>query len=437
MTRVLVVDDSRFMRTVIGNALTKAGYEVETATNGVEAVDIVVSFDPAVVTMDVEMPEMGGIEAVERIMADNPTLILMLSAYTGEGTDATLDALERGAIDFLHKPDGSGSRNIGHLADAVVAKVDELAAADVSSLALARAAASAHATSTRVASSSSTHVADAPSRSATPAGTTGADASTSIGSTASSVNSSPAGPETPSAPSTATPAADRTRTDTDEFSETDAPVIVIGASTGGPKIVERLFARLPLALEATVVVVQHMPPEFTDRFAARLDAHSEYAVREATDGARIGPGEAVVAAGGSHLRVTDSEREIDPDTTAGRTCTQSLRVALDDGERRHGLRPAIDVTMETAAEQVAGPLCGVVLTGMGSDGAAGIEAIQGAGGYTIAQNEATSPVFGIPCQAIETGCVDTVVPDTGVVPTILNAFTAADTGNGDEGESDD
>ncbi|ELZ09045.1 chemotaxis-specific protein-glutamate methyltransferase CheB [Natrialba aegyptia] len=437
MTRVLVVDDSRFMRTVIGNALTEAGYEVETATNGVEAVDIVASFDPAVVTMDVEMPELGGIEAVERIMADNPTLILMLSAYTGEGTDATLDALERGAIDFLHKPDGSGSRNIGHLADDVVAKVDELAAADVSSLALARAAASAHATSTHVANSSSTQVADAPSRSATPAGTTGADASTSIGSTASSVNSSPAGPETPSSPATATPAADRARSDTDEFSATDAPVIVIGASTGGPKIVEQLFARLPLALEATVVVVQHMPPEFTDRFAARLDAHSEYAVREATDGARIGPGEAVVAAGGSHLRVTDSEREIDADTTAGRTRTQSLRVALDDGERRHGLRPAIDVTMETAAEQVAGPLCGVVLTGMGSDGAAGIEAIQGAGGYTIAQNEATSPVFGIPCQAIETGCVDTVVPDTGVVPTILNAFTAADTGNGSEGESDD
>ncbi|ELY85138.1 chemotaxis-specific protein-glutamate methyltransferase CheB [Natrialba taiwanensis] len=431
MTRVLVVDDSRFMRTVIGNALTEAGYEVKTATNGVEAVDIVASFDPAVVTMDVEMPEMSGIEAVERIMADDPTLILMLSAYTGEGTNATLDALERGAIDFLHKPDGSGSRNIGHLADAVVAKVDELAAADVSSLALARTAANAHATST--------HVADAPSRSATPARTARADASTStsIGSTASSVNSSPAGPETPSAPATATPATDRARSDTAEFSATDAPVIVIGASTGGPKIVEQLFARLPLALEATVVVVQHMPPEFTDRFAARLDAHSEYAVREATDGARIGPGEAVVAAGGSHLQVVDSEREIDPNTTAGQTRTQSLRVALDDGERRHGLRPAIDVTMETAAERVAGPLCGVVLTGMGSDGAAGIEAIRAGGGHTIAQNEATSPVFGIPCQAIETGCVDTVVPDTEVVPTILDAFTAADTGNGGEGETDD
>ncbi|ELZ00494.1 chemotaxis protein CheB [Natrialba asiatica] len=439
MTRVLVVDDSRFMRTVIGNALTEAGYEVETATNGVEAVETVTSFDPAVVTMDVEMPELGGIEAVERIMADNPTLILMLSAYTSEGTDATLDALERGAIDFLHKPDGSGSRNIGHLADDVVAKVDELAAADVSSLALARAAASAHATST--------HVADAPSRSATPAGTT---ASTSVSSATSSVNSSPAGPETPSPPATATPVTDRARADTDEFSATDAPVIVIGASTGGPKIVERLFARLPLALEATVVVVQHMPPEFTDRFAARLDAHSEYAVREATDGARIGPGEAVVAAGGYHLQVVDSERELGPDPAhdldldpgpetsgAGQTHSQSLRVALDDGERRHGLRPAIDVSMETAAEQVTGPLCGVVLTGMGSDGAAGIEAIQGAGGYTIAQNEATSPVFGIPCQAIETGCVDTVVPDTEVVPTILETFTAADAGNGGEGETDD
>ncbi len=143
MTRVLVVDDSRFMRTVIGNALEAAGYDIETASNGSEAVETVATFDPDVVTMDVEMPEMGGIDAVERIMTTNPTPILMLSVHTERGAEATLDALERGAVDFLHKPDGSDSRNIAHLSDDVVDAVDELAEADVSSVALARASAAA------------------------------------------------------------------------------------------------------------------------------------------------------------------------------------------------------------------------------------------------------------------------------------------------------
>ncbi|WP_435553133.1 response regulator, partial [Natrinema sp. CGMCC1.2065] len=148
MTRVLVVDDSKFMRTVIGNALEEAGYEVERAEDGATGVERAAAVDPDVVTMDVEMPGMDGIDAVERIMASNPTPILMLSVHTEAGTTATLDALERGAADFLHKPDGSGSRNIAHLTDEVVEKVDDLAAAEVSSMALARAAATAHATRT-------------------------------------------------------------------------------------------------------------------------------------------------------------------------------------------------------------------------------------------------------------------------------------------------
>ncbi|ADD06702.1 protein-glutamate methylesterase CheB [Natrialba magadii ATCC 43099] len=445
MTRVLVVDDSRFMRTVIGNALTEAGYEVETATNGVEAVDTAAEFDPAVVTMDVEMPEMNGIEAVERIMAQNPTLILMLSAYTDEGTDATLDALERGAIEFLPKPDGSGSRNIAHLADDVVEAVDELADADISALALARASASAYATSSALESATGSSAS-----ATTPVGTR-AGSGSAAGSTK-TARSGPAGP-TGAAASTQGPSSnpgadadswstpiptDDDRTTSDDIASTTAPVIVIGASTGGPKIAERLFAQLPSTLEATVLIVQHMPPEFTGRFATRLDSHSEYAVREATDGDRVGPGEALVAPGDFHLQVTDASAADAPDApvTDGHddTAGTTLEVTLDDGPRRHGLRPAIDETMETAAAHVSGPLCGVVLTGMGSDGAAGIEAIADAGGYTIAQDEATSPVFGIPCQAIETGCVEAVVPDDEIVPTIVDTFTASD-GRNDGGDT--
>ena len=377
MTCVLVVDDSQFMRTVVGNALTDAGYEVETASNGVEAIEAVEAYDPDVVTMDVKMPNMGGIDAVERIMSTHPTAILMLSAYTERGTEATLDALERGAIDFLHKPDGSGSRNIAHLADEVVEKVDELSRANVSSLALARASAAVHSTG--------------PNRIKRPV---------SAGHTSHEEQSAPA-----MDPVTA-----------DEESRAE-PTVVVGASTGGPKIVERLFSRLPVELGATAIIVQHMPADFTARFADRLNTISEYEVREARDGDRMRSGEALVAPGGYHLEV--------------RNCVGgTLRVGLDDGPRIHGVKPAIDVTMKSAADRVSGSLCGVVLSGMGCDGAAGIEAISDAGGWTIAQDERTSPVFGIPKQAIETGRIDEVIPAPEIADRIVTAFST-------DGENDD
>ncbi|WP_254529536.1 chemotaxis-specific protein-glutamate methyltransferase CheB [Natrinema gelatinilyticum] len=409
MTRVLVVDDSRFMRTVIGNALTEAGYEVKTAANGSEGVELTATFDPDVVTMDVVMPEMDGIDAVERIMATNPTVLLMLSAHTERGAEATLDALERGAVDFIHKPDGSDSRNIAHLTNEVVETVDELAEAQISSMALARAAA------TKTDTTSST---GRTTTAGTGAGTQpeignavasgGADAHFTCDSKATDPDARPEIESAfgePAAPITV--GGDRA----------DAPTAIIGASTGGPKIVERVFERLPADLEAKVLVVQHMPPEFTVRLAERLDSLSAYDVSEAMDRQRLQSGEAAVAPGHSHLEVANN--------VGG-----ALRLRLDDGARIHGVRPAIDVTMTSAADRVSDALCGVVLTGMGRDGAAGIEAIKAAGGRTIAQDEETSPVFGIPCQAIDTGCVDRVAPANGIVDAIVDAFTT-------DGENDD
>ncbi|TYL37700.1 chemotaxis response regulator protein-glutamate methylesterase [Natronococcus pandeyae] len=408
MTRVLVVDDSQFIRTVIDNALTEAGYEVQTATNGADAVDAVAEYDPDVVTMDVQMPGVDGIEAVERIMTTNPTVVLMLSAYTERGAEATLDALERGAAGFVHKPDGSDSRNVAHLADEVVERVDELADANVSSLALARVSATAHATRS-----------ERSSRQVTAATTVSATGSTET------ITESQPEPERRSGTRFGVPGNEAEADSDAELATNDAatrefvpnPTIVLGASTGGPKIIERTFERLPIELGAKLVVVQHMPAGFTDRFAARLDSRSEYDVREAGDGDRLRPGEAVIAPGDHHLEVAA--------TVGGR-----LRLCLDDGEPRHGVRPAIDVTMESAAERVDDPLCGVVLTGMGRDGAAGIEAISAAGGHTVAQDEATSPVFGIPGQAIRTGHVDDVVPADGIADALVDVFSV-------EGETDD
>lgn len=379
MTHVLVVDDSRFMRNVVGDALESAGYDVDTVANGTEAVDAVRTDEPDVVTMDIEMPGMDGLEAVDHIMSSNPTPILMLSAYTEEGADATLDALERGAADFLRKPDGTDGRNIIDLADEVVEKVEEVAESDVSTSALARAAAAIESVTGERQSLSTI--------SAQPRSET-------LGEPNANAQHSPL--ETVS-----------------EEVFVDDPTVIVGASTGGPKIIEELFAQLPRTLEAKLLVVQHMPATFTARLADRLDSISNYAVREAIDGDRIGPGEALVAPGDYHLEVA-------------KNADGHLDVRLQDGEPIHGVCPAIDVTMESAARRVSDPLAGVVLTGMGKDGASGIEAIKRAGGRTIAQDEETSPVFGIPGHAIETGCIDTVVSADSVVDTIVEAFTGED-----------
>jgi two-component system chemotaxis response regulator CheB len=155
-----------------------------------------------------------------------------------------------------------------------------------------------------------------------------------------------------------------------------------------------------------VVIVQHMPAGFTSRFAKRLDGRSRYEVREAHDGERIGAEQARVAPGGSHL-VIDDDR-------AGR-----LRLRLRDGDRIHGVKPAIDLAMSSAAETVRGPLTAVLLTGMGRDGVDGVTAVGQAGGATIAQDERTSAIFGMPKRAIETGYVDEVLPAEGITDGIL------------------
>jgi len=369
MTSVLVVDDSQFMRTVIGNVVADHGYRVLSASDGQEAIKMVHEHDPDVVTMDVEMPGMDGIEAVSRIMASKPTPILMLSAHTEAGADATLDALSRGAVDFLAKPGGEVTPDLGSLGDRIVEKVDAVAGADLSSIAPTTrrtAAAAGAANANRVSSASSTDESS-----------TDADGS-------------------------------RPESDPDR-AFVEHPTIVIGASTGGPKILEGVLRALPVTLQPKVLVVQHMLASFTDRLAARLDSFLPFDVSEASDGQRVEDGDVVVAKGDHHLEVASN--------VAG-----NLRVRLTEGERVHGVRPAIDVTMRTAAERVSDPLVGVALTGMGSDGAVGIEAIKRAGGATIAQDEASSPVFGIPRKAIETGCVDRVASATDVPGAICDAF---------------
>ena len=339
--RVVVVDDSPFMRGLIGDLLSDAGVAVVgEAGDGEEALSVVAETRPDVVTMDVEMPGMGGLEAVERLMEETPTPVLMLSAHTDEGAEVTFEALDRGAVDFFAKPGGEVSTGVSRESDRLVEAVRSVAGADLDA---------------------ATRERDDPSAAASRSSGSGGDAGTGA----------------------------------DAADDIDEPLtVVIAASTGGPNAVERVLSALPMA-DCRVVVVQHMPEAFTSRFADRLDAASAYDVREASDGARIGAGEVLVARGGSHTLI-DSYR-------SGR-----LRVKLDEDDDSHTVTPAADVTMRSAAEVIDDPLVGVVLTGMGSDAAEGIRAMADAGARTLAQSEDTCVIYGMPKRAVETGGVDAV-----------------------------
>lgn len=346
--RAVVVDDSQFMRTVITDILEEGGIEVVAqASDGLEGVEAVKRTDPDVVTMDIEMPRMDGLEAVERIMAEHPTPVLVLSAHTDDDSEVTFEALEKGAVDFFTKPGGEVSAGISQHDEQLVETVRSAARADLDAV------------------------------------------------------------------ETATRDGDEAAVTAARGEYLDDPTVVLGASTGGPNVVERILGELPAAADLRILVVQHMPDDFTGRFADRLDRTSNYDVREASDGDRIGGGEALVAKGGYHMVVSAYSR--------GR-----IRVKLTESEPVNGVRPAIDVTMESAAETIDGPLTGVVLTGMGADGADGVRRMAEAGGTVIAQDEASSTVFGMPKRAIETGVVDAVYPIDEIADGIVESITRGD-----------
>jgi two-component system chemotaxis response regulator CheB len=348
-TRAVVVDDSRFMRTLIRRLLEEEGVEVVAeAADGVAAVETVAEHAPDVVTMDIEMPRQNGIEAVEAIMADCPTPVLMLSAHAEENADVTFEALDRGAVDFVTKPGGEVTSEMPRVKRELVEKVRAAAAVDLG----------------------------ARQRQST---------------------------ATPTPVATAGPAA------SSRAPCPDGSTVVVGASTGGPNVVEDVLAGLPPEAGLRVLIVQHMPAGFTSRFANRLDGRSGYEVAEARDGERIGAGQARVAPGGSHL-VVDDDR------------SGQLRLRLRDGDRLHGVKPAIDLTMASAAESVSGPLTTVLLTGMGRDGVDGMGAVRRAGGATIAQDERTSAIFGMPKRAIEAGHVDEVLPAGEIATAIVTTL---------------
>jgi len=343
--RVLIVDDSTFMRKVLETILISDPQlqVIGHAKDGREAIALAESLKPDVITMDINMPHMDGLQATAQIMTANPRPIVVVSSESKDGAASTLKALELGAIEFVAKPNSAIDLDMQSIREDLLRKVKMAAKVRV----------------VRTASRLAAALQSTPSNGAAPI-------------------SRPA----PVLNGVSSAVADQ------RF-----PVVVLAASTGGPATVMRLAPGFTKEFPAAVILVQHMPAAFTTQFAAQLAEFTEIRVKEAESGDTIQPGCLYICPGAQHLRVNPLGR-IQLDSVTGRIA---------------GYLPNIDVTMESVAAYGGALSIGVVLTGMGADGAQGAKAIKNAGGHVIAQDEATSVIFGMPAEAIKLQAVDQVL----------------------------
>ncbi|WP_263788883.1 protein-glutamate methylesterase/protein-glutamine glutaminase [Salinibacter grassmerensis] len=355
MIQILVVDDSLVMRKAISGIFerTDGMTVVDTATNGEEGVEKARRLEPDVITMDVEMPKMNGIEAVRRIMDASPRPILMLSSLTEKGAEVTIEAMQAGAADFLSKGASSATLRADDVEKKLVDKVQALA------------------------QSNARLFQDTESSASAPASSTSAR-------------------ETPSTSSASKAPSSGTSAPSGESYE----LAVIGVSTGGPMALQHVIPALPAAFPLPVAIVQHMPPQFTRSLADRLDSLSELAVAEAEEGMLLEPGRVVVAAGDRHLTVERREGTLT-------VCTP----AEPAGDTH---RPSVNVLFQSAAAACRENVLALVMTGMGKDGLEGARHIKDDGGTIYAQDEDTSVVYGMPRVVTEAGLVDESLPLDGL-----------------------
>ncbi len=343
MVKILIVDDSAFMRNVL-SSLVSSDSEIKvigTARDGIEAVEKVAALKPDIVTMDVEMPRMDGIEALRQIMAKNPVPVLMVSSLTTEGAKVTLDALDIGAVDFIPKNLSELSIDIVRIKDILIEKIKHIGRIRI-----------------------------IPRKRQTL--------------------------KPLEIPKVIKYAAERR-----------IGLVVIGTSTGGPKALQDIICRLPKELSVPVLIAQHMPPSFTGPFAERLNQLSAVEVKEAEEGEPVKKGVVFIAPGRGHMSVIRKR------------ITEPL-IAISENRRDIIYRPSVDVLMLSVVENFPGRALGVILTGLGNDGEKGIRAIKNSGGRTIAQDEETCIIYGMPRAVAEAGLADKVVPLDEIAGEIIN-----------------
>ena len=345
--RVLVVDDSAFMRAALSRMIsTEAGFEVAaTVGSGSEALERIAALDPDVVTLDVEMPGLDGVQTLRLIMKQFPRPVIMVSSVTERDAENTFNALAAGAFDYVPKSLSPTSLDIQHIRSDLIAKI---------------------------------HAA------------------------AQSRMSNPASALTRRPPQSFVPES-HART----FSSRPA-IVAVGISTGGPKALQEMLPLLPHDLSVPILIVQHMPLGFTAPFAQRLNSLCSLTVREASHGETVQPGVVYLAAAGKHMRV----ERISPSRTI-------LCLDTHPGDCLHV--PSVNVLMNSVAAAYRNLALGIIMTGMGSDGAEGIESIFRAGGVTIGQDEATCTVYGMPRVCAEMGILTRVVPLSQIPKQILEA----------------
>ena len=326
LINIFIVDDSPFFIKKISNIISSQDDMniIGTANDGSEAIQKIQQVQPDVVLMDINMPNINGVIATQKIMQQQSIPIIVLSGETHQNMGAIKDALDAGAIDFIPKP--AEHTSIHTMSDLLIEKVRNVKKNKLSSL------------------------------------------------------------------------NNKTKENNINFSVEN--LLVIGSSTGGPQTLTELVPNIPGDINAGILIIQHMPPVFTKSLADRLDSLSKIKVREAKEGDEIQNGLALIAPGDFHMTVEEK-------TVMGK---RKRFVSLNKQPKLHGVRPAVDVTFSSAADIFKKNLVAVLLTGMGRDGSQAMGAIKAKGGRTIAQDEKTSIIFGMPKAAIDLGVVDKILP---------------------------
>ncbi len=348
--RVLIVDDSGFFRrrlTEIFNSDPMIEV-VETAVDGKDAIEKARTCRPDVITMDIEMPIMNGIDATREIMRQKPVPIIMFSSLTHEGAQATLDALEAGATDFLPKRFDDISNDKAEARNILCNRVKSLVSRG------------------RAPTAASRPPLSTPGRRQPAAATTATTAAQTASQQAASQQA----------------AVSRARSQR-AFNPADYDIVAIGTSTGGPVALQEVLTQLPATFPLPLVLVQHMPAKFTEAFAGRLNQLCKIEVREARDGDELKPGLALLAPGGLQMKL---------EKRAGRMVVK----IEEETDPMQNYKPCVDVTFNTVNNTVGGRTLGIILTGMGADGKEGCTQLKNRGATIWAQDEATSTIYGMP-----------------------------------------
>ena len=364
MIKVLVVDDSALVRKLFRSALeSEPDIEVRFARNGLEALDQLQTFKPDVITLDVQMPGMNGLECLDRIMVERPCPVVMVSSLTAEGAQTTLEALRLGAVEFMPKPEGAVSLRMDAFAPRLVEKVRTAATARLRGSQRLR-----DKVKHRIGGAAALRRAPAESG-AWPGASSGAKAERA---------------STASAPGAAAAA-------------TGDGLVVVGTSTGGPPALEALLSALPASFPWPIVIAQHMPSTFTGALAQRLDGICALRVLEVAAPVVLQPGCAYLGRGDADLIVSRRPAGL---------------VAMPAPSRAsYPWHPSTDRLVRSALEHVpASQLIGVLMTGMGNDGADAMAELHAKGGRTIAESEETAVIWGMPGELVKAGGADWVVP---------------------------